>query len=507
MIHSPGFPGTAFNLKSQLPQPHSMQNDSRKTCEVCVIGSGPGGAITAALLAEAGMAVILLEEGPFLSQETCAPFSVQEMTMKYRNGGITPAFGKPKVTYVEGCCVGGGSEINSGLYHRTPPAVLESWQKEFALKEASVQAMEPYFARCEAELSVSTMPYSAPAPSLKLHQGATALGWKSMEIPRWYKYEIDSSQASGYLPVRQSMTRTFIPRFLAAGGTIIADTKAHRLLRGSNATWEVNALQKKSQEPINISAEHVFICAGAIQTPLLLLRSHLGSNVGRSLQLHPTIKITAEFPEVINTKDLGVPVHQVKEFSPRLSFGCSISSPPYLALGLLESERAEYAAVASQRMANYYAMITSSARGRISSLPGYDDPLVRYNLQENDFRVFKEGFTKLSQILFESGAVRLFPAVQGVAPVSSPDELPRLLASVVPSKTNVMTIHLFSACPMGEDKSKCALNSFGQLHDLKNLYVNDSSMLCSAPGVNPQGSVMAFARRNVLHFLESRRKA
>jgi choline dehydrogenase-like flavoprotein len=34
------------------------------------------------------------------------------------------------------------------------------------------------------------------------------------------------------------------------------------------------------------------------------------------------------------------------------------------------------------------------------------------------------------------------------------------------------------------------------------LWVNDASLLPQAPGVNPQGTVMAFARRNVLHYLE-----
>ena len=45
------------------------------------------------------------------------------MVQKYRNGGQTVALGRNKIAYVEGRCVGGGSEINSGLYHRTPPEV------------------------------------------------------------------------------------------------------------------------------------------------------------------------------------------------------------------------------------------------------------------------------------------------------------------------------------------------------------------------------------------------
>jgi choline dehydrogenase-like flavoprotein len=39
------------------------------------------------------------------------------------------------------------------------------------------------------------------------------------------------------------------------------------------------------------------------------------------------------------------------------------------------------------------------------------------------------------------------------------------------------------------------------VHDFKNLFVNDASLLCTAPGVNPQGSIMALARRNALKFL------
>jgi choline dehydrogenase-like flavoprotein len=41
----------------------------------------------------------------------------------------------------------------------------------------------------------------------------------------------------------------------------------------------------------------------------------------------------------------------------------------------------------------------------------------------------------------------------------------------------------------------------GQVHGTANLFVNDASLVPTAPGVNPQGTVMALARRNTLHFL------
>ena len=69
--------------------------------DVAVLGSGPGGAITACLMAEAGRDVVLIEDGPFLPLGSTAPFSSREMQEKYRNGGITVA-GKPDLRQFSG---------------------------------------------------------------------------------------------------------------------------------------------------------------------------------------------------------------------------------------------------------------------------------------------------------------------------------------------------------------------------------------------------------------------
>jgi choline dehydrogenase-like flavoprotein len=66
---------------------------------------------------------------------------------------------------------------------------------------------------------------------------------------------------------------------------------------------------------------------------------------------------------------------------------------------------------------------------------------------------------------------------------------------------SLTTVHAFSSCPIGERADRCAADSYGRLFRSDNLYVNDASMLPDSPGVNPQGSVMAFSRRNVQHFL------
>lgn len=467
------------------PQDHRRDAGATLKTEVAVIGSGPGGAITACLLAEAGRDVLLVEEGPYLPLESARAFSVGEMEQKYRNGGLTAALGPPNIAYVEGRTVGGGSEINSGLYHRTPPEVLAAWRRDFGVEAAEEADLRPHFEACERAVNVALLAGAAPAASLKLHDGATRLGWKSLEAPRWFK------PGAG----RQSMTRTFIPRFLAAGGKLLPQTRIDRLRR-DGARWRLHTRDKV------ITADTVFVCGGAIQTPALLQRSGITDNIGRALRLHPTVKLVARFPEPVNAADMGVPVHQVKEFSPRLSFGCSISSPPYLALGLIDHPAAARAVPDEwPRLAIYYAMITGEGHGTVRTLPRCRDPLVRYRVTPNDRRDLADGLAKLAEAMFAAGAEAVFPATPGLPVLRARASIARLPAQLARDAAGLMTIHLFSSCPMGERRDRTATDSFGRVHGLAGLRINDASLLCTAPGVNPQGTIMALARRNALHFL------
>lgn len=460
--------------------------------EIAVIGSGPGGAITACILAEAGRKVLIIEEGAGTSQIPCSPFSSEELKSRYRNGGLTPTLGKTKVTYAEGCCLGGGSEINSGLYHRTPVEVLNRWTTEFQVEGISPEEMEPHFAAAEHDLSIEYLSTPAPPASLKLVEGADKLGWKSIEVPRWFKYT-----EKGY--IRNSMTRTYLPRATAAGAEIFSGAVLQ--LRWEGKSWTIH-VRDSAGKRIAVSAEAVFLCAGAVQTPAILRRSGIRSNIGNSLRMHPTVKIVAEFPEEVNAAGAGVPVHQVKEFAPALSFGCSISSPGFLATGLLHHVRnLRKLRETWKKMAVYYAMILSETTGKVRCLPAQKDPLVIYPLSQIDLQQLASGLRKLGRLLFEAGAVRLFPGMRGLNCITQPQDLSIIPAILPPGKTDVMTIHLFSSCPMGEDRRKCATDSFGKVRGVPQLWINDASLLCTAPGVNPQGSIMAQARRIALHAL------
>jgi choline dehydrogenase-like flavoprotein len=479
--------------------PRARQPAPRFSYQVGVLGSGPGGAITAALLAEKGFDVVLLEEGGNRPLESCAPFSLGEMVQKYRNGGLTPAMGKPKVAYVEGRTAGGGSEINSGLYHRTPPDIMESWRSRFNLQATDAE-MLPHFEACEKDVSVGLCPGTLPKASLKLQEGADILGWQAQEVPRWFAYDGRIDTAGISTGHRQSMTRTFLQRFTTAGGTLADSTRAHKIFKqGGRFRIETRGAQREGRPAFE--CETLFVSCGAIGTPALLQRSGIRGRFGQGLQMHPTVKVVAEFDEEVNSDAMGVPVHQVKEFAPHFSFGCSISSMPYLALALLDHPH-ELPQLQNKwkRMAIYYAMIVPSAEGSVRALPGYGDPLVSFQPNAADLSQLSTGLRRLCELLFAAGAVRLLPSITGFGPLEKSGDLSRLPAGLPGATTNLMTIHLFSSCRMGENRDLCSVDSFGRVTGVEGLHIADASLLPSAPGVNPQGSLMAFARRNALAF-------
>ena len=475
--------------------------------DVVVIGSGPGGSVVAATLAEAGHDVLLIEEGANLSQESCAPFSFEEMKSKYRCGGITLAFGSPNVAYAEGSCVGGGSEVNSGLYHRTPDQIIDEWAKNYQVADFSPQTMAPYFEAMEQEMQPVGYPGKLPAASEILRRGAGQEKLPSSDVPRLVSFSADQDEQGVEISTRQSMTRTFLPKFFKAGGRLLPDTRVVKLKRfGGN--WLVQASHRATGTlkagTLNIKATNVFICAGAVQTPALLQRSGINTNVGRTFSMQPMVKLTAEFPEQVNFAAMGIAGEQVKGFSSEYSYGCSISSPAHLAINLAADRQGTQYALENQRhLVSYYVMSRGTLNGSVRALPGFADPLVRYRISAVEMDNLGRGIQGLARLLLAAGAQQVFTGLPSLPVLTNERQVADLPDSLSAAADNIMTVHLMASCPMGEDRSKTAVNSWGRVHSHAGLYVADVSTLCTSPGVNPQGTIMALAKRTSDHFLNS----
>ncbi len=477
----------------------------RIACEIAVVGSGPGGAVTADLLAKAGRDVLVIEEGPLVPASACRPYSRDEMERKYRNGGVTVGLGGPKVTYAEGCCVGGGSEVNAGLYYRTPGDVLERWSREFRIEGITFDHLAPHFETIEKQLGVGETRGEISPQSAKLREGARRLGFSSLNSLTSFRAGAEMATAGGTADgdgQRASMSRTYLRWALDAGARLLADTRVQTLRREGDR-WRLRVLHgSRGATPrrVEIAADHVFVAGGAVQTPALLRRSGIKRHVGNSLGLHATLKITARFRDEINRGNGGVPTWAIDEFAPRSYFTCAVSSREYLALEMLQYPEHFDEIEHNWRRMGIYSARVSGGRGYVRNLPGFRDPLVWFRLSDRDLAELSEASQQLGSCLLAAGAEALFPSVVLGGPIESAEQLSRL-ARLPRRATNLMTIHLFSSCPMGGEGTPCPTDSFGAVRGAEQLHVADASLLCTAPTVNPQATIMAIARRNALHFL------
>ncbi|MDP2307420.1 MAG: GMC family oxidoreductase [Pseudomonadota bacterium] len=478
------------------PRSAPAQAPSRLDAKVLVIGSGPGGAMTACTLAEAGHEVLLVEEGDHVPVGATEPYSLDDMERKWRNGGLTPSFGPVKVTYVEGKCVGGASEINAALYHPPVPSVLDQWARDYGIADFGGDVLARHIEAIEREASVSPFPGSPGIASERLAAGAASLGWKSVAVKRFWKY--DGTEVLGR---RQSMTETYIPRARAAGARLQDGLKVKRLLLEGRRAVGAIATDRDGRR-VEIRADRVIVCGGAVQTALILRRSGITRGVGNTLSMNPMIRVAAEFDDCINEPAIGVPVLQIEAFKPEMTLGCSNGTLAHLALWLVGApENREQLLAEWWRLGVFYAKVMAKARGFVRNVPLVDEAFVSFRLGKSDLALLGLAAERLATLLLASGARAIISPVPGMPAVRSLNDIPALRAGVEAGKAQVTAIHLHSTVPMGSEQKGCPADAFGKLRGLENVWVNDASLLPDTPGINPQGTILAIARRNAERML------
>jgi choline dehydrogenase-like flavoprotein len=482
----------------------------RHSTEVLVIGSGAGGATTALALASAGLDVTVLEEGRQHSRDDYGQGTLWAMENLYRRRGMTPIMGRVPIGFVEGACLGGSTEINSGFWHRTPREVLARWQAQFDLEGASADELAPHFAHAEDLLNVRRFDHELPRSSQILAEGAKAMGWAAEEVPRTAPGCVSTNSCAMGCPTgaKQGMSISLVPRATQAGARFLTASRAKLLLKSRSRVSAVlveTELDPNDRRLIRIDADHVFICAGPTESPALLRRSGIKRHVGESLRIHPMLKVLGRFRDPVNAHKSVLPLLQVREFSPEISIGGGFLTPGHTALMLSDNwDPGKMAAI--ENLAGYYVGVRGRGQGSVRpSVLGDDGAIARYELADEDILNLSNGLARLSMLLLAAGATEVYPAVRGIPTISTEKEAIRWLDERLPmNSVSLTTVHAFSSCPIGERADRCAANSYGKLFGWDNLYVNDASMLPDSPGVNPQGSVMALARRNALHFLSER---
>lgn len=507
--HSPPAPGPAPGI---VPLP--ITAEATLDAEVCVIGSGAGGSVAAAVLSRAGCEVLIIERGGYHSQ---ADYTGDEYEMLRRLSLGKGLFGTHDNAFglLASTCLGGSTVVNWCTSLRPPADVLDEWERDCGIDGTAGSEFQAAIEAVERRLNVNTLESRHNPNNQMLVNGARALGYRVETIPRNVRGCEDCGPcvygcARG---AKQDALVTYITDAYQAGARVLVRTRAERVLARGGEVAGVEAVTADpasgEQHRLTIRCRTVVLSGGAIFSPALLLRSGLGNAmVGRDLRLHPVTACLGFYPEPIKIWSGAAQTATCTEFSRadgRHGFWIEASpAHPGLAAMAVPWAGGEAHKRLMMRLAHVGALIVlvrDRGSGRITLTPD-GHPVVRYALHARDRALMLLGVEEMGRIHLAAGALEVASLHNRGVQVrrDQPDAAARFAEAlrregIQPNALAMFSAHLMGGLPMGADARRAAVDPSGQLYGVRNLYVADASLFPTAPGVNPMITVMAMAYR------------
>ena len=498
----------------------TLAEDLALDADVAIIGSGAGGGTAAEILAQAGLKVIVLEEGPLKTSNDFRMREADAYPELYQESAARKTRDKA-INILQGRCVGGGTTVNWTSSFRTPAATLAFWQKEFGLRGFTVDELAPWFALMETRLSIAPWEVAPNANNDALLRGAKAIGISANAIRRNVKGCWNLGYCGMGCPTnaKQSMLVTTIPGALASGATLVTRVRVQKLAleKGRVTQLEGQAMDAHGVSPtprrIRVRAK-TFICAsGAIGTPALLMRSDVPDPhgiLGKRTFLHPTVVSAALMPERIDGF-AGAPQtiysdHFLDAQPIDGALGYKLEAPPLhpvLTAITLPGDGVAHARwmqdfprmqvlIALMRDGFHPESQGGSVRLRDDGTPQLDYPLLP---------LFWDGARRalrtMAEIQFAAGATTVMPVHADGAAFANLGQAHAAIDAFAlqPLVTPVVSAHVMGGAPLGPDPRRAVVAESGRHHQVDNLHVFDGSLFPTSIGANPQLSIYGIVAR------------
>lgn len=490
----------------------------RARCEIVVVGSGPGGAVVAKELAEAGRDVILVEEGPPFGKKDFVQEAGESMQRTLREGGSRAARGNCVTPTMQAIALGGGSLINSAICARPPDWIFDKWGDRTGTT-ITLEDLVPHFERVEALLGVAPTPDEVQGErNRRFLRGCEALGMDAEPCHR----NVRGCRGSGECftgcrnGAKKSTDVSYVPAAIRAGARVFTSVRAEQVVTdGRRATGirghVVEPFTLKEGPEVRIEADVVVLAAGCMATPIILLRSKIANSsglVGRDLRFHPGLAVMAMYEDVIDPwKGATQGYHSLHYLKEGLKFEVLWSPPSVLATRLpglghdYQRHLLHY-----NRMAPFDVIgAADNSSGVVRPRPGSWDPDITFDFDQRDVDQMREGMGILADICFASGCDYILPGLANVPEVLRSKDEARVIRET-PMKANdgiVASNHAFCTTRMSPDPKRGVVDEVGRCHDLDNLYVSDTGNFAASSGVNPMLLCMALADRIAHHIAEA----
>ena len=465
--------------------------------EFIVIGSGPGGSITANKLNKYFPNKTLLIDKGLEFNTAKTKHSGEEFYHKWASGGITSSLYPNQISFSSGSCVGGGSEINSGLYHEPDSDFLDEWTEKYQTKNLQLDHLKEFVNEINTYLKPSiSSKNSLFEKNFKL--GADLAKKNFQNIPRLsYK---DKNQS-----VESTMLNTYLKDYKENGGDILRGLNVVKILQTKDG-WHIKGYLNNKK--VDLNCKYLFLCCGSIYTNSLLLNSLKFKNKKtiKKFNFHPMIKIIAKYPNKIQNINEDVSAYQITSHYPDFIIGNAASSKQFMLSSVFDNEEIYDDILNNWEYMSTYHSTFSFGNGNIFNLPIIKKNLFFYYIKESNMDLILHSLKEMCNFVFKSGASEIILISTKDKKKVTIKNFNEVISSYKKVKDFIFSsVHILGGITMGEKKD-CITDSFGKVKEYENLYVNDSSLINNKLLKNPQGAVMAIACRNIKNFIRNYKK-
>ncbi|MEA2493299.1 MAG: hypothetical protein QOJ29_1210 [Thermoleophilaceae bacterium] len=522
-----GYPGPAIPpVQSDKPiTPLTPDGDLELEADVVVVGSGAGGGVIAGTLAQQGLKVVVLEAAGYFNESDFKQIELLAYQEMYWRGGPTPS-ADGNFSLQAGTTLGGGTTINWTNCLRTHPWVREQWASEFGLEGVDGSEYDAHLDAVLGRIGATDQASELNGPQQKMKEGCERLGWDFRSVVRNVDLEKYSPEASGYLGfgdpsgAKNSTAQTFLRDAFDNDADILVRTRAERVLveNGQAVGVEGQYADPESGRSarVVVRAPNVVVACGALETPALLLRSQIGGPaVGDYLRLHPALAIFGSYGDDLRAW-WGAPhaglSHEFENIED--GYGFLIEGAQYTtAIGgsatpWVSGESHKDLMSRYKHGATFIMLLRDHGHGRVvidqngESVPMYsvDDPL--------DLKHTRVAIEKIIRLHEAAGADQIMSLAGRLPLWRRGDNLERFIerAQRVPQRAGgqkLFSAHQMGTARMGTDPQTSVAGPFGELHDVKGVWIGDGSAFPTPSGVNPKVSIMALARRTAFAIAEA----
>ncbi|MFT3764526.1 MAG: GMC family oxidoreductase [Minicystis sp.] len=484
-----------------------------EACDVVVIGSGAGGAVVAALLAEAGRRVIVLEEGPYFRPEDYQSFTPSQSVRRlFREAGMLTAFPvgqTPIISITIGRAVGGSSVLTGGVCFRIPGEVHHRWTRDLGLHELSERALEPACEDVERRMEVREVPARLRSASTnRFVEGAARLGIAMHPMRRNTGDDCEGNARCNFAcpaGAKRSVDVSYLPSAIAHGARVVSDALVERVIveNGRAAGVEGRILGGEAGAPshrFTVRAPVVVAACGTLHTPLLLFASGLrdpAGQLGRNITLHPSVRAVARFDDRLDGWDGALQSVYTDHFDREgIKLVGVYSAVNVLAAGLPGVGPSLRRRVKQLPYCGAFgAMIHDEGGGTVRPGPGRE-PILSYEMAPRDLARIRRSVTILTEIAMAAGAREVFTSIFGFPPITSIDAARAMEhARYDARRVECMAFHPLGSARAANDPRRGVVDQGGECFELPGLFVADGSVLPTSIGVNSQVPIMSMATR------------